>query len=61
MASPDPNDVARTQALCWLLDELLDAEEDLLALVARPEALSGWRREQLAEFCQRMGVALLAE
>jgi hypothetical protein len=44
MASPDPKDLTRTQALCWLLDELFDAEEDLLALVARPEALSGWRR-----------------
>ena len=61
MASPDPQEVARTQALCWLLDELLDAEDDLLALVARPEALSGWRRERLGEFCQRMGAALLAE
>jgi hypothetical protein len=61
MASPDPAEVARTQALCWLLDELLDAEEELLALVARPEALSGWRPERLAEFCQRMGAALLAE
>jgi len=61
MASPDHPEIARTQALCWLLDELLDAEEDLLALAARPEALSGWRRERLGEFCQRMGGALLAE
>jgi hypothetical protein len=61
MASPDHPEVAKTQALCWLLDELLDAEDDLLALVARPEALSGWRRERLTEFCQRAGAALLAE
>jgi hypothetical protein len=61
MASPDPPEVARTQALCWLLDELLDAEDDLLALAVRPETLSGWRRERLGEFCQRMGDALLAE
>ncbi len=61
MASPDTKEVARTQALCWLLDDLLDAEEDLVALVARPEALSGWRRERLGEFCQRVGTALLAE
>jgi hypothetical protein len=61
MASPNHPEVARTQALCWLLDELLDAEDDLLALVSRPEALSGWRRERLGEFCQRMGAALLAE
>ena len=61
MTSPNPPKVARTQALCWLLDELLDAEDDLMALAARPEALSGWRRERLGEFCQRMGAALLAE
>ena len=61
MASPNNPEVARTQALCWLLDELLDAEDDLLALVARPEALSSWRRERLGEFCQRVGDALLAE
>ena len=48
MASPNNPEVARTQALSWLLDELLDAEDHLLALVARPEALSGWRRERLA-------------
>ena len=59
MATPNPPEIARTQALCWLLDELLDAEDDLLALVARPEALSGWRRERLGEFCQRMGAAML--
>ena len=59
MASPERPDLARTQAVCWLLDEFLDAEDDLLALVARPEALSGWRRERLREFCQRMGAALL--
>jgi hypothetical protein len=46
--------VARTQALCCLLDKLLDAEDDLLALAARPEALSGWRRERLGEFSQRV-------
>ena len=59
MASTDPKALAGTQALCWLLDELLDAEDDLLALVARPEALSGWRRERLGEFCQRVGAAML--
>jgi len=59
MASTDPKDIARTQALCWLLDELLDAEDDLLALAARPEPLSGWRRERLGEFCQRMREELL--
>lgn len=28
----------RTLALCWLLDEVLDAEDDLQALAARPGA-----------------------
>ena len=57
----DPKEPARTQALCWLLDELLDAEDDLLALVARPGALVGWRRERLGEFCRRVGEGLLVE
>jgi hypothetical protein len=61
MASPDPKDLARTQAVCWLLDELLDAEDDLMALAARPKGLSGWRRERLGEFCQRVAAALLGE
>jgi hypothetical protein len=59
MASTDPKEVARTQALCWLLDELLDAEDVLLALVARPGALVGWRRERLGEFFRRVGEGLL--
>jgi hypothetical protein len=57
----DPKEPARTQALCWLLDELLYAEDDLLELVARPGALVGWRRERLGEFCQRVGEGLLVE
>ena len=57
----DPCENARTQALCWLLDELFDAEEDLLELVVRPGALVGWRRERLGAFCQRVGATLLAE
>jgi hypothetical protein len=58
MASPEPKDLDRTQALCWLLDELCDAEDDLLELVARPEALSRWRRERLGVFCERVGEGL---
>jgi hypothetical protein len=61
MANPEPKDLARTQALCWLLDELFDAEEDLQELVARPGSLVGWRRERLREFCERVGAALLTE
>lgn len=61
MAPTDPSArTARTQALCWLLDELFDAEEDLLELMARPGALSGWRQERLEEFCQRVGEGLAA-
>jgi len=41
MPTSDPAEIARVQALCWLLDELFDAEDDLLAVVARPEALVG--------------------
>ena len=55
MASTDAIDLARTQALCWLLDELFDAEDDLLALMARPGALAGWRQERLGAFCERVG------
>jgi len=54
MANPNPQDLARTQALCWLLDELFDAEDDLLELMARPGVLVGWRRERLGAFCQRV-------
>jgi hypothetical protein len=54
----DPRERERVQALCWLLDDLLDAEDDLLALVARPGALAGWRRERLGEFCERVGEGL---
>ena len=61
MVSPEPKDLARTQALCWLLEELFDAEDDLLELVAQPGVLTGWRRERLGEFCQRAGATLLAE
>jgi hypothetical protein len=57
----DPRDPARTQALCWLLDELLDAEDDLMELVARPGALVGWRRERLGEFCLRVGEGVQRE
>ncbi len=61
MASTDPKDLARTQALCWLLDELLAAEDDLLELVARPGALVGWRRERLGEFCERVGDGIILQ
>jgi hypothetical protein len=48
---------ARTQAVCWLPDELFDAEDDLLALLARG-AIGGWRREGLEGFCELVGDAV---
>jgi hypothetical protein len=57
----DQQERARVQSLCWLLDELFDAEEDLLELVARPGALVGWRRERLGEFWERVGEGLWME
>ena len=59
--APTDQGAPRNQALCWLLDELLDAEDDLLALVARPGALVGWRRERLGEICEQIGDALLQD
>jgi hypothetical protein len=59
MTTTDRSDSFRTLALCWLLDELLAAEDDRLALVARPAALAGWRRERSGEFCQQVGEGLL--
>jgi len=56
----DSRERARTQSLCWLLDELFDAEADLLALLGR-EAIGGWRRERLGEFCERVGEGLVRE
>ncbi|MFN7630050.1 MAG: hypothetical protein ACK5R2_02010 [Cyanobacteriota bacterium] len=56
----DSRERARTQAVCWLLDELFDAEEDLLALLGRG-AIGGWRRERLAEFCELVGEGLRGE
>ena len=44
--SIDPKERARTQALCWLLDELFDAEEDLVALFGCG-AIGGCKRERL--------------
>lgn len=56
----DTRDRARTQALCWLLDELFDAEEDLPAALDRG-AIGGWRRDWLGEFCERVGEGLVRE
>jgi hypothetical protein len=42
----NPLENADVQALCWLLD----AEVNLLAVLARPKALAGWLRERLREF-----------
>jgi hypothetical protein len=47
----DSRERARTQAVCWLLDEHFGAEEHLLALLARG-GIGDWKRERLAEFCE---------
>jgi hypothetical protein len=56
----DSRERARTQAVCWLLDELFDAEDDLLALLGRG-AIGGWRRERLEGFCELVGEGLRGE
>lgn len=48
------NATAQGQALCWILDDLLDAEDDLLELARRPGGLSRWQRQQLLGFCERV-------
>lgn len=50
--------VAQAQGLRWLLDDLLDAEADLLALLASPSAIPSGQRQRLAQFCTRIAVAL---
>lgn len=57
----DANQRDRIQALCWLVDELLDAGDDLRALVVQPQALRGWRRQQLAALVRDLGEALERE
>jgi hypothetical protein len=50
--------VAQAQGLRWLLDDLLDAEADLLALLASPSAIPSGQRQRLAQFCTRIAMAL---
>lgn len=50
--------VAQAQGLRWLLDDLLDAEPELLRLLASPTAVPASQRERLATFCLRIGAAL---
>jgi hypothetical protein len=47
--------VAAAQGLRWLLDDLLEAEQDLLALLATPTGVPMEQRERLAGFCTRVG------
>lgn len=47
--------VAAAQGLRWILDDLLDAEQDLVALLATPTGVRVEQRERLAGFCTRVG------
>jgi hypothetical protein len=46
--------VAETQGLLWLLDDVLQAQDDLLALLAKPSGLPMEQRERLLIFCDRV-------
>ena len=52
--------VAQAQGLRWLLDDLLDAEPELRALLASPSGLPTSQRQRLAAFCAGIGAALNA-
>jgi type IV pilus biogenesis protein CpaD/CtpE len=49
---------AQAQALRWVMDDLLDAEVDLVALLASPTGMPAAQRERLREFCTRIAAAL---
>ena len=46
--------MAETQGLLWLLDDVLQAQNDLLALLAKPSVLPMEQRERLLIFCVRV-------
>jgi hypothetical protein len=46
--------VAETQGMFWLLDDVLQAKDDLLALLAKPTELPMEQRERLLIFCDRI-------
>lgn len=50
--------VAQAQGLRWLLDDLLDAELELRALIASPSGLPSSQRQRLAAFCAAITAAL---
>jgi hypothetical protein len=52
--------VVAAQGLRWLLDDLLDAEQDLLALLATPTGVPAEQRERLAGFCTTVGQLVVA-
>ena len=53
--------VAAAQGLRWLLDDLLDAEQELVALLATPTGVPAGQRERLAGFCTRVGRLAVAQ
>ncbi|MFN5464351.1 MAG: hypothetical protein ACK5CQ_04845 [Cyanobacteriota bacterium] len=46
--------VAEAQGLLWLLDDVLHAQDDLLALLAKPTGLPMEQRELWLTFCDRV-------
>jgi hypothetical protein len=46
--------VEETQGLFWLVDDVLQAQDDLLALLARPTGLPMEQQERLLIFCDRV-------
>lgn len=55
----DTREREQAQGLCWLLDDLLDAQEHLLLLMSRPDGLGVHRRRRLAQFCEQVQAQLL--
>jgi hypothetical protein len=49
--------VAEAQGLLLLLDDVLHAQDDLLALLAKPTGLPMEQRERLLIFCDRVSKA----
>ena len=49
--------VEETQGLLWLLDDVLQAQDDLLALLARPTGLPMEKQERLLIFCVRVSTS----
>ena len=47
----------KPQGMFWLLDDVLQAKDDLLALLAKPTELPMEQRERLLIFCDRISTS----